>query len=178
MADGSGARPTRFTPPSFAVCALLALLLFAALLSTGLTTFQTNDDTNSIAFVTGQFTGAPDPHLIWPHVLLGRLLVGLYGLIHSVNWYAWLLLITHFLSFTALVYTISRPVKDWISFFFLTLVLWVLYAPFLITLTFTTTGFAACAAGFVLFSADLFTERDVPIWNRWLGGFLLILGTM
>jgi hypothetical protein len=90
-------------PLAFALLAVLLLLALAC----GLLgpSYDTNDDVFLTMIAAGRgFCPAPDEHLIFTNILIGRLLKGLYTQWPSVPWYGGYLLTVHFLAQVALLY--------------------------------------------------------------------------
>jgi hypothetical protein len=88
---------------------IFALLAVLALLSVAVVALRIRYDTNDDVFMTmiaaGQgFCPAPDEHLIFTNIVIGRALKWLYTAQPQVPWYGGYLLLVHYVAQTALLY--------------------------------------------------------------------------
>ena len=73
--------------------------------------FENNDDFGLLGVVSG-FFGECDPHMVFTNVLLGKVLVFLYSLCHSFNWYVAFHVATMFGASLAISYVLLPEEDD------------------------------------------------------------------
>jgi hypothetical protein len=102
---GACQRAAARTPLRFSLLAVLALLAIA-LVALGIS-YETNDDVSMSMIVAGKgFCPAPDEHLIFTNILIGRALKQLYLAWPRLPWYGCYLLLVHFLAQATLLYCV------------------------------------------------------------------------
>lgn len=130
---------------------LIVAVLFATTLAFITPHYNTNDDIGMCLMAAGVgISDAPDEHLIFSHVLIGRMLTALYRWRPNLVWYAWYLIGVQFAAHTGLVYSLlrlrtsPRRMAGYLLYFA------TVGVYFLTTLQFTTTAFLAAQTGLAL----------------------------
>ncbi len=116
----------------------------------------------------GSFGWTYSAHLIYMRYPLGLILSGLFRLVPSINWYAWLLIGSIALSFGVFHWAVLKTSDRFFGLFF-TLLANAAAVP--LFLTFTVAGFLTAAAGFV-FILLAFRKNGSPA--SFLPGVLLL----
>jgi len=134
--------------------------------------FQVNDDVMMMWLVSGAYTGTPEPYAIFIHPFLSWGFSKVYSIFPSFQWYESLWLFTIYLSFTLLIYRISKINTSQLTFGLLAFFLLLISIHFGIFPQFTyVAGFAAFAALVIL------DHKESSLFNG-LAFVLLALGTM
>lgn len=142
-------RFARQRPLAFA--AGIVTILFAIVIWLMPPAFQTNDDAVMCMIAAGQGIAlAPDEHLVFTNVLIGKTLKWLYCECPTFHWYGWYLVVTQGIATTAILYCLLRPRYTRLSMlgffgYFFTAGIY-----FLVNLQFTATASLTGIAGGVL----------------------------
>lgn len=127
-------------------------ILFALVITMMPPAFQTNDDAVMCMIVSGQgITLAPDEHMVFTNVIIGKILKSLYTYFPKMLWYGWYLVATQWIVTVAILYVFLRPRYTRLKLlgfaaYFLTAGIY-----FLVNLQFTSTAnLAGIAAGMLL----------------------------
>lgn len=167
---------------------VIVLALMAITVAALRTSYDTNDDVFMTMIVSGRgFCPAPDEHLIFSNVLVGRVLKHLYVAWPGVPWYGGYLLLVHYLAQVALLYAALSAGRERLSpgedqsvespaadarrkTFRRRLVTYLVYfviveVVLLNTFQFTTTAFLAGQAGVFLVWLAVWTNDRQP-WAR------------
>jgi hypothetical protein len=138
--------------------------------------YAINDDIKMISLVAGYPTGTPVPFLVFSNVLLGFLLVPLYGLPTHINWEVLFFILAQFMSVWALLdVVLSSWLKAGHKAFGTTVVL-VSEAYFALNITFTTTASFACLAGSCMLISAARRSRNLRLAPILLGSILIVAG--
>jgi hypothetical protein len=98
----------RCVPIRFAI--VTVTLLFAAVITMMPPAFQTNDDAVMCMIVSGQgITLAPDEHMVFTNVIIGKILKTLYTYFPGMLWYGWYLVATQWIVTISLLYCFLLP---------------------------------------------------------------------
>lgn len=151
----------RSIPLRFAIVSVT--VLFALVITIMPPAFQTNDDAVMCMVVSGQgLSLAPDEHMVFTNVIIGKILKALYTYFPEMLWYGWYLVASQWIFTIALMYCFLRPRYSRLrllgfAFYFFTLGLY-----FLVNLQFTSTANMAGIAGGML----LLHLAAHPVENR------------
>ncbi|NCC71158.1 haloacid dehalogenase-like hydrolase, partial [bacterium] len=114
--------------------------------------FDTIDDCLMLQIVSGQYGHYPSEFMLYSSVFYGKVLVALYKLVPAFNWYYFIFIISHLVSWLVILNSILKiNLKNkvfGISLFFVVFLTFGLY--FLGNLQFTTTSFLLGFSGFLL----------------------------
>ena len=152
-----------------AVFLLLALLF-------GRIKYEVSDDFVMESILAGAYNGEPNPYMMFVSVFLGYLLKSFYILFPQVSWYLIGLLLTAYLSLTAITYVIIKRTKGVSAAFLSCLLLCVFSNDVYILVQFTKTAALAVAGGGMLYLWGEFGSHSRK--ERWLGALLLLLGIL
>lgn len=155
IARFAGSKPLRFSLAMVFVLQLLVVVLFRP-------TYETNDDVFMSMIAAGKgISHAPDSHLLFTNILVGKLLQTLYTAFPFVPWYGCYLLLTHFAAQVAVLYctlVIGKEVHGAVrgNEMLVRLGVYAIYyllveLPLLNRLQFTSTAFLASMASLFLF---------------------------
>jgi len=122
---------------------------------------------------SGIMTGAPEEHLIFINIILGKILKFLYTQTTGINWYSLFLYFTHFASSVTLLYCLMKREYSFCRTVFFTFLFLAYEVPILMLLQFTTTAFVAGQAGILLFITSL-EARWKKSWGLILISLLLL----
>jgi hypothetical protein len=144
--------------------------------------YATDDDSAMTMIVSGTgFAGAPDEHLVFSNVVLGRLLSAAYRRAPAVPWYGAYLIGVQVLTQLGLLYAVTRLGPSCRGPALYALYFVVVALSTITNLQFTTTAFAATQAGVLA----LLSWQERPPEGRverillaLLAGLLLVLGAL
>ena len=167
----------RSYPLCFA-CAVVAILMAACLLIFG-SSFQTNDDAWMAMIVAGKgICLAPDEHLIFSNIVLGKALSQLYSAFPVVPWYGAHLYLLQFLANAAMFFCAAALGTPRRALAMFGLYFAIVGAYFATNLHYTTTAFLAVQAGAIL-CLTVGLRRPSPLhapsWQLLAGGVLLMV---
>ncbi len=149
---------------------LAANVVFFALVVAALPfAFELVDDWHMAWITSGYLSGEPDAHTLFMNFFYGWLLVGLYDVMPSVEWYSWLMLGTHLVSLTILGKCIVKSKHGKITEVFSLLILYVVEIRCLVNFGFTTTAGIGATAALML----IVHER-----KYWQGCLLFLIASM
>ncbi len=156
---------------------LIALLFFVLCLAVLRPGYDSNDEAAMISLLTGYPGAAPSPFMVYTNVLLGFILVPLYSLWGSVNWYVVLLALAGFLSVWALLsVVIAGKMAAGLKAAAVGAVL-LSDLRLQLDLSYTSTAAIACLAGFCLAVSAL--RPAAALKKRFiLGAGLIFLGSL
>lgn len=146
----------------FGIAVLYNVLLFSLLFAFSTPIFNSGDDAFCLYLLGGGFNTAPTELVHFNHALHPFLTIPIKHLFiinPNVNWYSWLLISSHFLAYTIILFFIvsKKSIKNGLLIY--SLIFWVFECPFLLAPTFTNTSIAlTCAALVVLVSTVLETS--------------------
>jgi hypothetical protein len=133
--------------------------------------FQINDDVLIASIADGTFYGTSSSQVMYPSILIGELLVFLYGLNMSINWYFILIVFTQVATIVFFTVFISKNLESKIELFLMLFLIFISYIIF-ISLQYTQTAiFTAGVASFILLNSQKRKER-------YLATILLIVGLL
>jgi hypothetical protein len=139
--------------------------------------YMTNDDALMNLIAAGRVIGdAPDEHLIYTNVLIGRSLKALYAAAPDVPWYGAYLSAMQVASLTALCYVFLRARPAWPQLLMAAVYLAAYGVPTLLAPQFTMVAFTAAAAGLLLLCAAASGRAGRVAWV--VGPALVVLGAM
>jgi hypothetical protein len=171
------ARPVRLAP---GLSLLVVAALFAGALAGFTPAFRSNDDTVMAMIASGiGIATVPDPHLVYIHLDLGRLLAALYRRAPAVPWYGLLQVVAQLAAHAAVLGVLLTD-APWRR----ALAAYLLFAlavglPLLITLQFTTTACVVTSAGFLCLLSSPGPPGLEPSWRRAaVGTALAVLGSL
>ncbi len=72
----------------------------------------TNDDPGMLMIVSGQYSGSPDPHIIFSNIILGKLLAYLFTLNMFINWYTIFHFVILYISLSVISFSILSKSKN------------------------------------------------------------------
>lgn len=128
------------------------ILFFVLSLFTISPAFDTIDDCLMLQIVSGQYGHYPSEFMLYSSAFYGKVLVALYKLVPVFNWYYFIFIISHLVSWLVILNSILKiNLKNkvfGISLFFVIFLTFGLY--FLGNLQFTTTSFLLGFSGFLL----------------------------
>lgn len=93
-----------------AACGFLAIVVALSIIRFPFL-FQTNDDVVIKAILSGDITGTPDAHVIYPMYVLGVFLKTLYRIVPNVCWYDGFVLFLHLAMYLLLMLRVGRLAK-------------------------------------------------------------------
>lgn len=130
--------------------------------------YETIDDIVMHEYVAGLFCAfKPDDHMIYTHVLLGKLLAGLYSAAANVPWYPLYQMVALFASSTVICATFVKLYGSRGAIVPSLIYAFAMLAPSIICMQFTTTAsLVGIAGGVLLFSA--IESRADSKWRWWL----------
>ena len=134
--------------------------------------YDVNDDVMMCMIANGTYSGTPDGHLVYINVIYGYVLAWLYGQTTAIEWYTLSFVVLQILSMSVLCYnllTIPNRAR-WERALWLLLV-YVLWARFIVSLQFTTTAGLVCLAGCVLLL------RGTPR-SQWTGVAMVVIAAL
>jgi hypothetical protein len=160
---------------------LVAGLLVAGLLGVVLVAFpphyMTNDDVVMDLVVSGRaFDDAPDEHLVFSNILIGKALSALYRTQSNVPWYGGYLLALQALSLAAICYILIRANPSRVQLLLTAAFLASFGILALSWLQFTVVAFSATLAGLLLLSAAAEQRAGRAAW--WVGPIFLLAGAL
>ena len=140
--------------------------------------YAINDDLKIIAIAAGYPAATPAPFLVHINVLLGFLLVPLYGLHSIINWEAWLFLALDFASIWALLFVLlkSSASARWKSVGLAVILVCGSYFP--LNITFTNAAALADLAGLSLLLASVQAGVSIRKAPTLAGLGLVVAGSM
>ena len=130
--------------------------------------FEENDDVLMASIANGTYLGEPDCHLVFINALYGSLLVFLYRLVPSVEWYTYLFAFFQIASITVASYYTIRDVKSKVLKISLLFALYSLWSYVIFFLQFTTVAGLLAFASVILFHKKHF----------YLGGIFFCLSVL
>lgn len=134
--------------------------------------FETNDDTTLYELTCGA-KGPTDSHLIFIHILIGRLLQFFYTVLPQFPWYTLLQYTILFFSFTAIAHVLfTRFSMAFAAIVFCTLYVFFAHQSYIVIQFSRTAGLASCAGILLMFHA---LEQDCTSRCELLAGILLTL---
>ncbi len=137
--------------------------------------YETNDDIAMCSIANGQTLGIPNCHLVHINALYGCVLVGLYTLIPSIEWYTWSFLFLHVCSVTIIASCMIQRLKNnKIVMFAFLLCLYAIWSYIVQFLQYTTTAAFVSTAGCML----LFLPHGKWHWREILAGLFILIGSL
>lgn len=114
--------------------------------------WMTNDDPGMMMIASGQYSGIPDPHIIFSNIIIGKLLSYLFTLNSQINWYS----ILHYAILYISLVTISfySLLKSKNNSLFIFIILVILSILTYTNLQFTITSTISITAALIIFSND------------------------
>ncbi len=129
---------------------LFNIAFFAVIANVFPIRFEENDDVMMASIANGTYLGEPDCHLVYMNALYGSLLVFLYRLVPSVEWYTYLLALFQILSITVASYYTVRNVKSRILKASLLFALYSVWSYIIFYLQYTTVAGVLALASVIL----------------------------
>ena len=127
------------------------ILVLAGLVCLLRPAFETNDDTALLTLVNGAKISS-DPHMVISGMLLGRILMALYGITRALPWYTLVQYAMLFLSFTGMTRVmLQRLGMLWGSVLSFLMVIWFGYESYIVIQFSRTAGIASASAMLLLF---------------------------
>lgn len=155
---------------------LYNLLLLVLILTFCDLKYEVSDDFVMASILSGAFGNARNPHMIFANVLLGYLLLPLYGAFPRVSWYFVFQILLVFVSSVAFTWMLLEKTDKAKAMMLSTIVLLFFSTDAYILVQFTKTAMFAVMSGSLVFSWALFKERG---WRSvFFGGVLCLFGTM
>lgn len=152
---------------------LINITIVIVLLFLGAIQFETIDDYMIYELLSGKW-GQATSYTVYINIFLSKVLVSLFKLVPSVNWYVLMLLSTHIISFTTLGYLINKRFKN--GMYIYALVLITIYIPLLVFLQYTSQSAILILVG-CLFSSNIITNNDKK-YKLIFPGVLILLGSL
>ncbi len=113
--------------------------------------FEENDDVTMCMIANGMYTGTPDCHLVFINALYGSMLVGLYQLSPTIEWYTWSFLFLPICAMTTIVSCIVKSMhKNILLYLAFVLLFYAIWVTWLQLIQFTTTAAICTIAGCML----------------------------
>jgi hypothetical protein len=153
---------------------LISIIQFSIIIVVFPLTFEISDDYFMNAIASGALSGTPSEFLMFTNVLIGKLLVWLYSIMPSINWYTFYLLTTLFAGYTAIQFSFYRLKTDFSIRIFRHLMILALFLYSLHTSGFTLTATIAATGGFLLI---LTSSRSMKI-SIFCGLALVVLAAL
>jgi len=138
--------------------------------------YEVSDDFIMASILSGAFGEARNPHMIFANVLLGYLLLPLYGLLPQVSWYFVFQIFLVFASSVAITWMLLEKTDKIKAVMISTILLLFFSVDAYILVQFTKTAMFAVTSGSLLFLWGVFRERGLR--TLLTGGVLCLLGTM
>lgn len=139
--------------------------------------FETNDDYWMMAIASGDYTGSPSEFLLYPNVLVGKLLRAAFEIWPRMNAHAVLLGVLHFSFAVVIIRMLLRMKSGALPWVLLCSTAIVFQFPLYLRLQFTTSAFVGALAGILLLldapKVRSFFGRSVQLTT---GGLLFVLG--
>lgn len=136
--------------------------------------FETNDDYALVSIVAGAM-GKPSEYTVFIHVLIGKLLAGLFSIAPAFNWYTFFMYLVTFVSVNAVTLVLAekkRGISYILCFAFATFFAYDCY----VNVQFTKVAGIATLAGLVVL---WFTYTSKKHWGFYIaGGLWIVLGSM
>lgn len=152
---------------AFVLSLLISALVIAFFTVLAPVRFETNDDVVMLLIASGVYTGTPDQHLVFIHVVIGFLLKFLYQNFDGIEFYTFLQIAAHVYASAVILTFLKRLELGKTIFALLILLLLVFEFASLIRLQFTiTSGILATAAVIQLLPQSR--------WSTW-GGIISFL---
>ncbi len=129
---------------------LFNIAFFAIIANVFPVRFEECDDVMMASIANGTYLGEPDCHLVYMNALYGSLLVFLYRLVPSVEWYTYLLALFQILSITVASYYTVRDVKSRILKASLLFALYSVWSYIIFYLQYTTVAGVLALASVIL----------------------------
>ena len=135
---------------TLAAILLFNIAFFAVIANVFPVRFEECDDVMMASIANGTYLGEPDCHLVYMNALYGSLLVFLYRLVPSVEWYTYLLALFQILSITVASYYTVRDVKSRILKASLLFALYSVWSYIIFYLQYTTVAGVLALASVIL----------------------------
>ena len=140
--------------------------------------FESNDDL-AMAQIASGARYAPDAHLVFINIIIGKVLAALYVLVPGVSWYVWSQWFLIFLSLTAVTYVLIRKSENKVLLFLVASTLLGIGYECYIALQFTKTAAVVAAAGAILVFYGIEHINKISSYIACvLGGILAVTGSM
>lgn len=152
---------------------IINIITMIVLLWLGAVQFETIDDYMIYELLSGKW-GQATSYTIYVNIILSSMLVLLFKILPSINWYVLMLLITHIISFTVLGNIISKKYDNGLTIYLLVLI--VAYIPFLIFLQYTSQAAILILTGFI-YASNIITNRGKKL-KLILPFAMILFGTM
>ena len=131
---------------------IFSFILIASALIFSPFRFEENDDIIMLLLASGNYTGDFESNLIFINPIYGFIVSGLYQLIKGVEWYTFLFVFFHLISFSIVIhYVISLLINNRLKLI-LVILLSVIELNLIMYLQFTTVSILLTLAGIILFS--------------------------
>ncbi len=153
---------------TLAAILLFNIAFFAVIANVFPIRFEENDDVLMASIANGTYLGEPDCHLVFINALYGSLLVFLYRLVPSVEWYTYLFVFFQILSITVATYYTIRDVKSKVLKISLLFALYSLWSYVIFFLQFTT------VAGLLAFASVILLHKK----HFYLAGIFFCLSVL
>lgn len=135
---------------TLAAILLFNIAFFAVIANVFPVRFEECDDVMMASIANGTYLGEPDCHLVFINALYGSLLVFLYRLVPSVEWYTYLFAFFQILSITVATYYTVRDIKSRILKASLLFALYSVWSYIIFYLEFTTVAGVLALASVIL----------------------------
>lgn len=133
--------------------------------------FEENDDIIMSLIASGGYSGIPDPHLVFINYLYGLLLVALYNISSSIEWYTLMFCVLHIIALSVIIYFLIKTKINKITKILFVILFYIFEIRLIMLIQFTTTATIVAFSGFLLV---LLAKKPYKL----LGACLLILGSL
>lgn len=116
--------------------------------------FEDNDDVIMLLLASGEYTGTPQPNLVFINYIYGYFLIFLYNFNLGIEWYTVVFSLIHIISLTIISWHISEKSIGKVYQILFLLIFYVVETRLILHFQFTTTAALCATAGIVLLSCD------------------------